>query len=212
MSDDPARLMRFVLEMRQAGVTDARALSALERTPRGHYAPEHLQGLALDDVGLPLAHAQTMTKPSVVGRVLTALQPQQGDVVLEIGAGSGFQAGAIASLVHKVITLERWPDLAVDARGRFGRARLMRVYCHVADGFDGWEDEAPYDRIVINAAIEAIPPAVFEQLKPGGVIVAPLGAAEGQRLIRWRNGEREDLGPVRFQPLERSLGAEASPG
>ena len=90
--------MRFVLEMRQAGVTDARVLSALERTPRTHFAPAHLEGLAMDDIGLPLAHAQTMTKPSVVGRVLTALDAQADDRVLEIGTGSGYQAAALAPL------------------------------------------------------------------------------------------------------------------
>jgi protein-L-isoaspartate(D-aspartate) O-methyltransferase len=207
---DPARLMRFVLEMRQAGVTDARALSSLERTPRTHYAPAHLEGLALDDVGLPLAHAQTMTKPSIVGRMISALAPQADDVVLEIGAGSGFQAAAISSVASKVITLERWNDLTVAARGKFGTARLMRTFAFTADGFDGWSDDAPYERIIINAALNDFPPPLLAQLKPGGVIVAPLGDVQSQRLIRMRNGEREDLGPIRLQPLERGLG-EAPP-
>lgn len=203
--NDPARLMRFVLEMRQAGVTAPRALAALERTPRTHYAPGHLEGLALDDVGLPLAHGQTMTKPSVVGRVIAALEPQPDDVVLEIGAGSGFQAAALSDMAHKVITLERWRDLAADARGRFGMARLDRTYAHVADGFEGWSDDAPYDRIVINGAVEDFPPALLEQLKPGGVIVAPIGDASGQRLIRMCNNERVDLGPVKFALLEHGV-------
>jgi protein-L-isoaspartate(D-aspartate) O-methyltransferase len=210
MTIDPSRLMRFVLDMRQAGVTDARALSALERTPRTHYAPDHLEGLALDDVGLPLAHAQTMTKPSIVGRMIAALAPEAGETVLEIGAGSGFQAAAISTIVNKVITLERWGDLTVAARGKFGTARLMRTFAHTADGFDGWPDEAPYDRIIVNAALEDFPAPLLEQLKPGGVIVAPLGDAQNQRLIRLRNGVREDFGPIRLQPLERGLG-EAAP-
>jgi protein-L-isoaspartate(D-aspartate) O-methyltransferase len=193
---DAARLMRFVLEMRQAGITDPRALAALERTPRTHYAPPHLEGLALDDVGLPLAHAQTMTKPSIVGRVVAALAAQPTDVILEIGTGSGFQAAVLSDMAHKVVTLERWRDLAADARGRFGTARLMRTYAHVADGFDGWSDDAPYDRIVLNVAVEEVPPVLFDQLKPGGVIVAPIEDASGQRLIRIRNDVREDLGPV----------------
>lgn len=213
MSGDLARLMRFVLEMRQAGVTDARILAALERTPRGHYAPAHLEGLALEDIGLPLANAQTMTKPSLVGRVLTALQPKDGEVVLEVGTGSGYQAAAMASMVHKVITLDRWSDLVADARGRFGRARLMRVYAHTADGFDGWEEDAPYDRIVVNAALEAPPAGLLAQLKPGGVLVAPIGSSEEQRLIRFNNGSEEDLGSIRFQPLERgAVEAAASEG
>jgi protein-L-isoaspartate(D-aspartate) O-methyltransferase len=202
--------MRFVLEMRQAGVTDARALSALERTPRTHYAPEHLQGLALDDVGLPLAHAQTMTKPSLVGRFITALAPRPDDVVLEIGTGSGFQAAAMSSLASRVISVDRWNELVVAARGRFGTARLMRTFAFLGDGFDGWADDAPYDRIVINGTVADFPAPLLEQLKPGGVIVAPLGDVQAQRLIRYRNGEREDLGPIKMQPLERGLG-EAPP-
>jgi protein-L-isoaspartate(D-aspartate) O-methyltransferase len=202
---DPARLMRFVLEMRQAGITDPRALAALERTPRTHYAPAHLEGLALDDVGLPLAHAQTMTKPSIVGRVVAALAAQPTDVILEIGTGSGFQAAVLSDMAHKVVTLERWRDLAADARGRFGTARLMRTYAHVADGFDGWSDDAPYDRIVLNVAVEEVPPVLFDQLKPGGVIVAPIEDASGQRLVRMRNDVREDLGPVKLGALERGV-------
>lgn len=195
---DPARLMRFVLEMRQAGVTDARILSALERTPRTHYAPAHLEGLALDDVGLPLAHGQTMTKPSVVARMVAALDPQSGETVLEIGAGSGFQAAVLSALAHRVVTLDRWRDLAADARARFGTARLMRTFAHVADGREGWADDAPYDRIVVNAALDDIPLPLLDQLKPGGVLVAPIG----ERLIRYRNGQREDLGTVKFGAIE----------
>jgi protein-L-isoaspartate(D-aspartate) O-methyltransferase len=197
--------MRFVLDMRQAGVTDARALAALERTPRAHYAPAHMEGLALDDVGLPLAHGQTMTKPSIIGRVIAALAPQEGDVVLEVGSGSGFQAAALSTLTHTVVTLERWRDLAAEARGRFGRARLMRTFAHVADGLEGWRDDAPYDRIVLNGAVADIPPALLGQLKPGGVLVAPVGDAHGQHLMRYRNGVREVLGAIRFASLEPGL-------
>jgi protein-L-isoaspartate(D-aspartate) O-methyltransferase len=207
---DPSRLMRFVLEMRQAGVTDARALAALERTPRTHYAPAHLEGLALDDVGLPLAHAQTMTKPSVVGRMISALAPQGDDVVLEIGTGSGFQAAAIATLAHKVVTLERWRDLAADARARVGTARLMRVFCYAADGAEGWDHDAPYDRIIINSAVTEIPRVLLEQLKPNGVLVAPVGDGPSQLLMRYQNGLSANLGPARFQLIE--LGAEAEGG
>jgi protein-L-isoaspartate(D-aspartate) O-methyltransferase len=211
VSDDPARLMRFVLELRQAGVTDARALSALERTLRSDYAPAHLEGLALDDVGLPLAHGQSMTKPSVIGRVLMALGVQPNDVVLEVGTGSGYQSAALATLARRVITLERWRDLAADARSRFGRARLMNVFAHAADGFDGWAEDAPYDRIVVNAAMDDFPEALVSALKPDGVLVAPLGDAHAQRLIRYRNGQRDDLGPVTFAPLQRGVSEDQPP-
>lgn len=212
MSDaDPARLMRFVLELRQAGITDARALSALERTPRTHYAPEHLEGLAMDDIGLPLAHAQTMTKPSTIARMLAALAPQPNDLVLEVGTGSGYQAAALSTLAHKVVTLDRWGDLVADARGRFGTARLMRVFAHTADGYEGWPEDGPYDRIIVNAAMAELPLPLLDQLKLGGVLLAPIGDTERQTLIRYCNGRREELGPVKFPPLERGVG-EDRPG
>lgn len=205
---DPARLMKFVLELRQAGVTDARVLAAMERTPRAHYAPAHLADLAFDDIALPLAHGQAMTKASIVGRVLTALDAQADHAVLEVGTGSGFQSAVLAEMARKVVTLERWRNLVADARARFGTARLMRVYAHVADGLAGWADEAPYDRIVINGAVAEIPAPLLAQLKPEGVLVAPVG----ERLIRMRNGAREDLGPVTFAPLEPGLGEETAQG
>lgn len=207
MSDeDPDRLMRFVLEMRQAGVTDARVLSALEKTPRSFFAPDHLEGLAMDDIPLPLAHAQTMTKPSVVGRVLTALAAQGSDSVLEVGTGSGYQSAVMGAIAGKVVSVERWRDLVGEARARIGRARLFHVLVHAGDGFEGWTDDAPYDRVVVNAAVEDIPLPLLDQLRVNGVLVAPVGDAQSQRLIRYRNGEREDLGPIKFQPLERGLG------
>ncbi|MDX2275386.1 MAG: protein-L-isoaspartate(D-aspartate) O-methyltransferase [Hyphomonadaceae bacterium] len=202
---DPARLMRFVLEMRQAGVTDARTLSALERTPRTDYAPAHLEALAMDDVALPMAHGQAMTKPSLIGRVLMALAPQANDSVLEIGAGSGYQTAVLGQLAHKVTSLERWRDLAVEARARIGAARLMRVHVHCGDGADGWPAEAPYDRIVLNVAVPEIPLPLLDQLKPGGVLLAALVGEKGQRLVRYRNGQFEDLGPIQFAPLQRGV-------
>jgi protein-L-isoaspartate(D-aspartate) O-methyltransferase len=205
MNEDQARLMRFVLEMRQEGVTHARALSAMERTPRSHYAPRHLAPMALDDTDLPIAHGQFMTRPSLVGRMIAALDPQDEDSVLEIGTGSGYQAGVLAKLARRVVTLDRWNALIAIARAHLGTARLMQVYAHVADGAEGWANDAPYDRIVVNAAVESIPEALTAQLKPEGVLVAPVGGADKQILTRWRGGETQALGAVKFAPLVQGL-------
>ena len=86
--------------------------------------------------------------------------------------------------------------------------RLMRAFAHYADGLAGWADDAPYDRIVINAAVAEAPPALLAQLKPGGALAAPLGEGESQRLGRWRAGAQEDFGPVKFQPIEPGLGGQ----
>jgi len=202
MSDDPARLMRFILELRQSGVTDARVLAAMERTPRVHYAPEHLEALAMDDLNLPLAHGQMMTKPSVVGRMLTALNAQSHETILEIGTGSGYQSAALGWLARKVVTLDRYEDLIATARESFGLARLGNVFAHVGDGAKGWAEDSPYDRIMINAEITEIPLDLVAQLKPDGVVVAPVGG----RLRRLRGETREDLGPIDFAPLAEGIG------
>lgn len=203
---DPQRLMRFVLDMRTAGVTDARALRALERTPRDHYAPAHLAALAYDDSGLPLPCGQSMTKPSIVGRMIAALDVRESDNVLEIGTGSGFQAAAIASLARKVTTLDRYRVLVTDARERIGLARLMHVHAHLADGRDGFAESGPYDRIIANGVVVSVPDAWRAQLAPGGVIVAALSKESGgERLMRWRDGVEEDLGPIKLAALAEGV-------
>ncbi|MBI1252634.1 MAG: methyltransferase domain-containing protein [Alphaproteobacteria bacterium] len=202
---DPAQLMRFILEMRQAGITDPVALRALERTPRAHYAPAHLQALAYEDRDLPLPHGQAMTRPSLVGRMIMALAPAPEDSILEIGTGSGFQTAALAALARKVTTLDRIPDLVTDARAKFGEARVMNIAAHLGDGHDGWAANAPYDAIIVNADAQDIPAAFFTQLAPSGRIVLALRG----RLVRARIGAREDLGEARFAELAHGLAPHA---
>ncbi len=199
---DPARLMRFILDLRQSGVTDAKTLAAIERTPRAHFAPSHLQSLALEDRDLPLPHGQTMTRPALTARVVAALDLAPTHSVLEIGTGSGYQAAVIARLARKVVTLDRWADLVTAARARIGEARLMNVALHWCDGADGFGDGAPYDRIVINADIAALPDALRAQATDDAVITAPMQG----RLMRWRAGACEDLGPAPFAPIAQGLG------
>ncbi len=195
--------MRFVLEMRQAGVTDARVLAAMERTPRGLFAPVHLEALALDDVALPLANGQFMTKPSLIGAMLAALDPQAGDCVLEVGAGSGYQSAVLAQMARRVVAIDANADLVAAARQNLGRARVMNAYVHVSGAADGWPLEAPYERIIVNGALPEIPEALLAQLKADGALLAPVGEGKTQRLIRCRFGAREDLGPIAFAPLQR---------
>ncbi|MGE0828289.1 MAG: protein-L-isoaspartate(D-aspartate) O-methyltransferase [Hyphomonadaceae bacterium] len=204
MEEEAARLMRFVLDLRQAGVRDAKILAAMERTPRAQFAPPHLASLALEDVALPIACGQMMTKPSVIGQMLAALEPRAGDNVLEVGAGSGWQGAVLASLAKKVTTLDRHRPLAADARVRFGALRLMNIEAHGADGRLGWAENAPYDRIIVNAAAPAAPLALLEQLAEGGVLLIPIGEGQNARLLRYRRGAAlpEELGAVAFTPLE----------
>ncbi len=200
------RLMRFVLELRQSGVTDARVLGAMERTPRTHFAPPQFAAFALEDRALPLGDGQQMTRPSVVGRVLSALDLRGGETVLEVGTGSGYQAAVIGSVARRVIALERRQALAAEARGRIGQLRAMHIYVHWADGALGWPDEPGFERIVVNAAVEAPPPALVAQLRAGGVLVA----ASGGRLMQYRKSvdgslEARDAGPIEFAALEAGV-------
>jgi protein-L-isoaspartate(D-aspartate) O-methyltransferase len=196
--------MRFILDLRQTGVTDAKTLAAIERTPRAHFAPTHLQSLALEDRDLPLPHGQAMTRPALVARVVAALDVAPMHSVLEIGTGSGYQAAVLARLARKVVTLDRFASLVTEARARIGEARLMNVALHWRDGAEGFAESAPFDRIVINAEIAAPPDALRAQAGADSVLVAPMRG----RLMRWRGGACEDLGPTAFAPLDAGLGAE----
>lgn len=203
MNDEPdfGGLMRFVLGLRQGGVTDARVLAAMERASRTHFAPPQFSAFALEDRALPLGDGATMTKPSLVARMLQALELRGGETVLEIGTGSGYQAGVLAAIARRVVSLERRRNLAADARAKIGLLRHMHVYVHSADGVQGWAEDAPYDAIVINGAVDAPADALLRQLAPGGVIVA----ASGGRLIQWRNGVARDLGPADLPTLEAGV-------
>ncbi|MBT9447747.1 MAG: protein-L-isoaspartate(D-aspartate) O-methyltransferase [Hyphomonadaceae bacterium] len=209
------KLMRFVLELRQGGVTDARVLAAMERTPRAHFAPEQFKAFAMEDRALPLPDGEFMTKPSTVARVLAALELRGGETVLEVGTGSGYQAAALATIARRVVSLERRIALAAEARARIGQLRLMHVYVHAADGADGWAEDAPYDAIVVNAAIGTPSPTEMKQLASGGVLVAPVVGENGQRLMQFRKGAdgsfvARDLGPAQFAPMARGLVADAT--
>jgi protein-L-isoaspartate(D-aspartate) O-methyltransferase len=212
--------MRFLLEMRQAGVTDAPVLGAMELSPRTHFAPEHMRGLALHDRPLPLACGQAMTPPSVVGRMVMALNPAPASRVLEVGAGSGYQTAVLSLVAAKVTSVERHRTLVSTARQNLGVQRRDNAHVYLGDGLDGWAGEAPYDRIIINAAVEAVPDALRAQLSPGGVIVAPVVTERGVRLQHHRTAADgspvvTDLGPIEFAPASRGVAdddRDCSPG
>ena len=201
------RLMRFVLEMRQAGVTAPKVLSAMERTPRAAFAPEHMAALALDDVNLPLPCGQTMTKPSLVGRMVSALNLSGAERVLELGCGSGDQTAVIAHIAAKVTGVDRHARLETEGRAALGKLRLDPAQTHLGDGRQGWPGAGPYDRIIVNGALSAAPQALLAQAAPGALILAPQQGAAGVRLMLWAVGSEgglgpgQDLGPVEFAPL-----------
>jgi protein-L-isoaspartate(D-aspartate) O-methyltransferase len=202
-----ARLMRFVLEMRQSGITDSRILGAMERTPRAAFVPAHMEAMAFDDAALPLPCGQVMSQPSLVGRMLGALGLNGGERVLEIGTGSGYQAAVLVLAGARVTSVERHARLASDARAALGKQRLEGVQVYFGDGQEGWPHGGPFDRIVINASLLQEPsPALLAQLEPGGVMVGGCAAGGDARLTAWRvKGEGEvvsiGLGPIALAPI-----------
>lgn len=189
------------------GVRDWRVLEALRTVPRELFVPEHLAEFAYDDTPLPIGEEQTISQPFVVALMAEALELQPGDKVLEIGAGSGYAAAVLSRLVHEVVTVERHAPLAWQAQERMVRLGYANVHVVQGDGTLGWPERAPYDAIVVAAGGPEVPPALLDQLAPGGRLVIPIGPdPRTQSLVRvrrWPDGSlaREELGAVRFVPL-----------
>ncbi|MFQ5764347.1 MAG: protein-L-isoaspartate(D-aspartate) O-methyltransferase [Rhodospirillales bacterium] len=197
---------RLMLALRQAGISDIAVLEALEVTPRDIFLADPFKARAFEDVALPIGHHQTVSAPSMVGRMTQALDVTDRMKVLEVGTGSGYQAAVLARLCRRLYTMERLPELLADAEARFKRLGLHNVTALAGDGTRGWPEQAPFERIVVTAAAADVPGVLLDQLAEGGVMVAPVGLDENdQRLLRVsRTGEgveTRDLGPTRFVPL-----------
>lgn len=216
--DDPEaglaeRKMRFLFALRSHGVTDARVLTAMERVDRGLFVRGIFAARAYEDMPLPISCGQTISQPSVVGLMTQALNVGPRDTVLEIGTGSGYQAAILAQLARRVYTVDRWRRLVREAQEIFRRLNLVNVTAMAADGSFGLPDQAPFDRILVTAAAEDPPGPLLQQLKPGGIMVLPVGQSDTvQHLIKVtrdaRGFEYEELRPVRFVPLVEGLGNE----
>ncbi|MDM7930325.1 protein-L-isoaspartate(D-aspartate) O-methyltransferase [Tabrizicola sp.] len=213
-SDELAeRKMRFLFALRSRGVTDARVLTAMERVDRGHFVRGIFADRAYEDMPLPIACGQTISQPSVVGLMTQALHVNPRDTVLEVGTGSGYQAAILSQLARRVYTVDRYRRLAREAADLFQQMDLANITTITADGSHGLPDQAPFDRIIVTAAAEDPPGPLLEQLKPGGIMVLPVGQSDAvQSLIkvtRTATGfDYEELRPVRFVPLVEGLGSE----
>jgi len=191
------------------GVRDQRVLAAMRWAPREWFLPPHLAGDAYNDAPLPIGSGQTISQPYVVALMTERLDPRRTHRILEIGTGSGYQTAILAYLAGngKVFTVERLPDLLVEAEERFRRLGLTNIETRLGDGAAGWPEEGPFDGIIVAAAAPRVPEPLAAQLKPGGRLVIPVGDLASQELVileRSRNGEglvRQQAGSVRFVPL-----------
>lgn len=195
----------LVTELRSRGIHDRRVLAAIRQVPRHLFVLPEQAPRAYDDRSLPIRCNQTISQPFIVALALQRLGLTGAEKILEVGTGSGYQAALLGHLCRQVETLEIIPELIEEARARLANLSMSHVRVHLADGFEGWQKEAPYNAIVVAAATPEISPAWVEQLKPQGKLIVPLGVDDRQTLTLIRKQDKkivqEPLCSCIFVPL-----------
>src|SRR5262245_33664784 len=169
-------------QLRSRGIRDHRVLEAMRRIPREAFLPEEVDHEAYLDCALPIDCQQTISQPIIVAMMTEALQLSGEEKVLEIGTGCGYQAAILAELAAVVFSIERHAELAQQAKERLRELGYQNVLVRNGDGSLGWPEEAPFDRIIVTAAAEEVPPALWQQLREGGILVGPFGPPYDQAL------------------------------
>jgi protein-L-isoaspartate(D-aspartate) O-methyltransferase len=189
------------------GVSDERVIKAMNDVPRHLFVKESLRDLAYADGPLPIGHNQTISQPYIVAYMTEILQPDTHHIVLEVGTGSGYQAAILSKLVNHVYSIEIIPELGKEAANRLDKLGYDNVTVKIGDGYNGWEEHAPFDRIIVTAAPEQIPKKLVDQLKSGGLMVLPVGKTsfgQDMRVVKKdRTGQvtTQETIPVRFVPM-----------
>jgi protein-L-isoaspartate(D-aspartate) O-methyltransferase len=201
----PDRQTMVARQLRARDISDERVLEAMERVPRELFVPDQERDHAYADAALPIGHGQTISQPYMVARIAEALALRPGERVLDVGTGSGYQAAVLAELGAEVVTIERIPELAERARASLAAAGYPQVDVRVGDGTLGVPELAPFDAIAVAAAAPAFPETLYEQLRPRGRLVVPVGGEHMQRLeviVRSPEGPAVVHSvPCRFVPL-----------
>ena len=203
-----ARRARLIASLIRTDAIGTKAvIDAMLRVPRHLLVPSSDLGIAYEDHPCSIGRGQTISQPTIVGVMTEALELTGKERVLEIGTGSGYQSAILSLLAGEVYSVERIAMLGEAARDTLRRLGFDRIHTRIGDGYLGWPEEAPFDRVIITAAPPAIPRAAIDQLAEGGILVSPTAGAPGraQRLVRARKEHgrlrSEDLGPVRFVPM-----------
>lgn len=221
-----AKKIRLVMSLRSAGIQDTSVLGAMERVPREHFIPQAMMDKAYEDMAVPIGRGQTISQPFVVAKMTEALEVNDRHKVLEIGTGTGYQACVLSKIARRVYTIERHRLLHELAEDNFKQLGIRNITTLCGDGMRGWPtihgiDQAPFDRIIVTAAARGKPPsALIEQLKVGGIMVAPVanesGDADSQMLKRYKKEADDtysisDIMPVRFVPLLPDIARDEAP-
>ena len=191
-------------QMRARGIRDELVLEAMARVPRHRFIPPEYQAEAYKDHPVPIGYGQTISQPYIVAFMTDALRLEPQYRVLEIGTGSGYQTAVLAELVAEVYSIELIAALAERARATLEELGYRNVHTRVGDGYAGWPEHAPFDRVIGGAAAEDIPPTLVAQLVEGGILVLPVGVFHQELQVLRRRGDRLetlDTLPVRFVPM-----------
>ena len=189
------------------GITDPATVEAMRNVPRHLFMPARFSDMAYRNRPMPIGHQQTISQPTIVGKMTELLELESDDKVLEIGTGSGYQAAVLSEITPNVYTIEIVEPLAKQVRKRFEKLGYHTIKTKIGDGYKGWEKHAPFDGIIITAAAPEIPQPLIDQLKPGGILVMPIGETDGiqflTRIHKKQNGEleKERISAVRFVPM-----------
>lgn len=201
---EAARVRMVSEQLRGRDIRDPRVLQAMRTVPRHLFVPESLRPRAYDDSPLPIGYEQTISQPYIVAFMTQALDVQPSHRVLEIGTGSGYQAAVLSALARRVYTIEIVEPLASRARADLARMGYSNVEVRTGNGYLGWPEHAPYDRIMVTAAPDEVPPALVEQLAIGGLMAIPIGTVRQElRILRRTATSLETIRtlPVRFVPM-----------
>jgi protein-L-isoaspartate(D-aspartate) O-methyltransferase len=198
-------LARMVDEqIRARGVRDARVLDAMAQVPRDQFVPDGVRHDAYGDHPVPIGLGQTISQPYIVGYMTDALRLEPSHRVLEIGTGCGYQTAILAELAREVYSIELVPELAARARQTLETLRYTNVHVRAGDGYAGWPEHAPYDRIIGAAAADAVPATLVDQLVDAGILVMPVGTFSQELRVLQKHGTAMNLLatlPVRFVPM-----------
>ena len=195
-------------QIERRGVRDAKVLRTMRDIPRHLFVPGYLKNSAYSDRPLPIGEGQTISQPYIVALMTELLQLEGGETILEIGTGSGYQAAVLSPLVKKVFTIEIVKPLANSARKLIEKLGYENVIVKWGDGYKGWIEHAPYDRVIVTAAPDKVPQALIDQMKIGGLLVIPVGTYYQELKVITKISEQEieekSIIPVRFVPMVHS--------
>ncbi len=195
-------------QLKGRDITDEKVLSSMAKVKRHLFVPAESRAWAHEDRPLPIGYGQTISQPYIVAYMTQAAQLKEGDKVLEVGTGSGYQAAILAEIVKEVYTIEILPELAQTAKARLKQLSYSNIQVIVGDGYKGWPQAAPYDAIIVTAAPTQIPQELIRQLKEGGRMIIPIGSFEQEllRITKTKDGFKEErLLSVHFVPMIKDL-------